>query len=113
MSEKIPVVSLARTKAALDAYDQADAEYQAHVDGGPNIQEGSDSKIKRATARELNEYNDKSDALLQACEAAGVKVGEAFAEDTADRNSRETALLVRPDPWLRRLVAEWLKEQGA
>jgi hypothetical protein len=35
-------------------------------------------------------------------------VKEAFADDTADRNQRETAMMVAPrDPWLRGLIARW------
>lgn len=100
--EKPDRLSLARTKIAVDAYDAADRAYQAAVDAGPS----------GTTKEDDREYNRKTDELLKAIDVAGQKVGEAFADDTADRNSRGTAMLVRPDAWLRRQIAQWLAKEA-
>jgi hypothetical protein len=94
--EKPDRLSLARTRSALEAYDASERAYQAAVDAGP----------AGKTDRDYLEYNRKTDELLNAVELAGQKVGEAFADDTADRNARHTALLMRPCEWLRKLVQE-------
>lgn len=95
--EKNDSLSLARTKAALEAYDRADAAYQKAVDDGKS----------KPTAEEARAYNELTDKLLAEVERAAEKVGEAFADDTADRNSRSTALLTRPSSWLRQMVEKY------
>lgn len=73
---------LTRTAAAVDAYDAARAAYT-----GASSHDG---------------------ALFAEMARADRAVRESFAADTADRNDRETALMVAPrDPWLRRLIATW------
>lgn len=68
---------LSRTAAALEEYDRVDAVFQAQV--GKADQE-------------------RSQNLMNAVNAAGRQVAEAFADDTADRNARNSALLMRPTP---------------
>jgi hypothetical protein len=68
---------LSRTAAALDVYDRAAEEFNAGV-GKSNLAEAH--------------------RLMDAVEAAGKRVAEAFADDTADRNSRDNALLMTPTP---------------
>jgi hypothetical protein len=53
-----------------------------------------------APISEVTRLNAELDQLAE-------KVGEAFADDTADRNPRDTALLTRPDQWLRELCAKY------
>ena len=53
-----------------------------------------------APVSEITRLNAELDRLAE-------KVGEAFADDTADRNPRDTALLTRPDQWLRDLCAKY------
>lgn len=79
-------LDLSRTKAALEAFDKLDAEYDATVDGMEN---------------------EEALAFLNRIEAAAKAVGEAFADDTKDRNPRDAALLVRPGAWIRRLVEKY------
>lgn len=92
-------LDLARTSAALAAYDIVDA-------GVAELLE---------TDELTDELIEKALALL---EEAGEAVGAAFGEDTSDRNSVETCRgCVRPGPaepapgaelsFVRRLVAEW------
>jgi hypothetical protein len=78
---------LTKTKAAIEAADAALAAFHAN--------------LARASDKEAW-------ALLMFVERQERAVGEAFAEETADRNDPETARLVRPgDPWLRRMVEEY------
>lgn len=79
-------LSLTRTKAALSAYDDARAAFNAAL--------GSAS-------------NETVDALHGALWRAEKAVGEAFAEDTKDRNQYETARRQLPCPWLRGLVEKY------
>jgi hypothetical protein len=99
VDSKLP--DLSRTAAAINAYDQAVAVYEAYASKHPNDAE--------------DEHLYKN---VESCEAT---VGAAYGEDTKDRNDPETcAKLVRPGPkepspgeelsFVRRMVAKW-KEQ--
>lgn len=77
---------LTRTKAALEAHDAARVAFDAAVAVEPTT-----------------EVDKRLGALLRAEKA----VGEAFAQDTSDRNSYETACRTVPNPWLRGLVAKY------
>lgn len=82
-------LSLTRTKAALEAYDELDAQWRAEV-----------ARDQPDNAREHRLYE-----LLCAAELA---VGEAFAQDTADRNDPRDARRISPQsPWLRDLVKKY------
>lgn len=83
MSTTAPhTLDLTHTRAAV-------ARYDAHVEAEPA--EMSDAQ---------------SDAFHARKTVLAWEVGQAFADDTADRNPRDSAALVRPtDPWLRRLLA--------
>jgi hypothetical protein len=77
-------LSLARTKEALANYDRLRA------------------LLLEATG--TSEFNAAYDRLVQAESA----VKAAFADDTADRNPRESAMLISPESeWLRRMVAKY------
>lgn len=79
-------LNLARTKVALEAHDRARAAFVAALGSAPN---------------------ETVDALLGALLRAEKAVGEAFAEDTQDRNQYETARRQLPCPWLRGLVEKY------
>jgi hypothetical protein len=81
--DSVPPCSLARTKAALVAYDTVTKEFAATV-----------ASVSNAEGAKLYE------AVL----AAEQEIREAFALDTADRNPRDKALLMRPTAWLRAQV---------
>lgn len=84
-------LNLARTKAALERFDVASAACSSLMGTG-----ASDDMALAAMKVEIR---------------ARKKVQEAFADDTADRNPRATAVLVSPhDPWLRSLVKEYSEE---
>jgi len=86
---KLAKPDLTRTKAALDAYDQVRAAFDAQ---DPRNDDWS---------------AELSLELAAAVDRAAAAVGEAFALDTADRNDPAVARTIAPnDPWLRRLVAE-------
>lgn len=79
---------LKNTVEALRRYDEADARWKA--------------EHHRWTAEQELRALAELDRL-------GEAVGAAFGEDTKDRNNPETCqLTVRPDPWLRSLVATYL-----
>ena len=78
---------LAKTKAALAAYDQLRKDNEPKWD------------VARTSA-EVDQLHAIEEAALR-------RVKEAFAEETADRNPRDAALLVQPDDWLRRMVAKY------
>lgn len=78
------------TKIALDRYDAVLGEFQAKAGDTPV---------------------EEIDRLSLAIDQAAQDVRRAFADDTADRNSRENAMLVNPDdPWLRTLVVRYARE---
>jgi len=53
-------------------------------------------------------YNLRMRAWMEKEQALGLKVSEAFADATADRNSRSTVLFcVRPSSWLHRIADEF------
>lgn len=80
-------MNLARTKAAVEAHSEALRAFHAGLDSASD---------------------DEAWRLLWAVERAERAVGEAFAADTADRNSPDVAKLVRPrDPWLLRLIEKY------
>lgn len=58
----------------------------------------------RFDACPIGELNDDIYKELILCED---QVSECFANDTADRNPRDTALLIGPGPWLRELCAKY------
>lgn len=83
-----PRLSLPRTAAALARYDAMLPELTAVLEAA--ITGGSIYGV-------MNEINQ-----------LGAEVGEAFGEDTSDRNDPQTCrALVRPDLWLRDLVAKY------
>jgi hypothetical protein len=78
------IPNMARTKAALEAYDAEHAR-----------------PVPMDTKGEAKAYFDGLDRLAQA-------VGEAYGLDTADRNNLDTCReCVRPGPFVRRMVALW------
>jgi len=84
-------VKLTKTKAAIEAADAATAAFHANL---------PQASFKEAWA------------LLRFVESQERAVGEAFAEETADRNDPATAKLVRPGPpgadsWIRRMVEKY------
>lgn len=92
--------NLARTAAALDQYDQVNAEF--------------DAKTPLVSTREVE------DVWWPKLKAAEREVSEAFADDTADRNPRDNALLMGPTPkqsnpendcTLRKWVRDWRRRQ--
>lgn len=86
-------LNLARTAAAVDAYDAfADRHFAA----------GRVDRIKT---------DADADAWIAEDHAEQVKVIEAFAADTADRNSRSTLLQVMPLKFARRLANDWTRQQ--
>lgn len=77
------VLRLTRTRAALVLYDRTvDAFHE---------------KLTEAST-------DEAVAMVEAIDQAAVVVGEAFADDTSDRNPADVAKYVRPNSWLRGLV---------
>ena len=89
-------LNLARTSAALAAYDSVDGEVTTYLDG-------------HVTGEGVLR-------IFKELELAGEAVGVAFGEDTSDRNSMETCRgCVRPAvpspgmglSFVRRMVAEW------
>jgi hypothetical protein len=83
-------LKLARTRAAVAEFDRVYAVFQALL-------------LRETRNRYVT--NAESDAAYERVEAADRAVREAFADDTADRNPRQNALLVGPgSPWLRRLL---------
>lgn len=82
-------LDLTRTAAALRAFDEAVLAEEAVLDGPLEGKACVDALI--AASRHV--------------EACAVAVGEAFALDTADRNPLGTARSLRPNGWLRSLVA--------
>jgi hypothetical protein len=77
-------LSLARTKEALANYDRLRA------------------LLLESTG--TREFNAAYERIVQ----AELAVKAAFADDTADRNPRESAMLIAPDSeWLRRMVAKY------
>ena len=86
---------LTRTAAAIDSYDAIRESY-----------------LKGCQARAQRTGEDEGCATWKDLRDATNAIKEAFADDTADRNQRETALMVAPrDPWLRGLVARWRERQ--
>lgn len=94
--------NLARTAAAIEAYDRVDVEVTALLEGDDLTNAG----VLEAVAK---------------LEAAGEAVGVAFGEDTSDINSMETCrACVRPGPavpsagaeqsFVRRLAEEWRQQ---
>lgn len=82
-------LSLARTKVALEAYDDVHAQWQAELD-----KDAPD--------------NAQEHRLYELVCAAELVVGEAFALDTADRNDPRDARRISPQsPWLRDLVRKY------
>lgn len=86
-------LTLERTREALLEHDRLRERWYQVFDGAPSGPGG---------VAEWSEELDRLDAQIGVQERL---VSEAFAEDTADRNSRENALLVRPCAWLRKAVA--------
>jgi len=85
--------NLTRTVAALAALDVADQKREAvaalALKLGTGVVESGECGVRLLLRGEQ-------------------KVREAFADDTADRNSRENAMLVNPNgPFMRRLVNSW------
>lgn len=80
-------LSLARTKVALAAYDEARQRFLSSV--------GSHDPV------------EVTDGLYAKLVTAESRVGEVFAEDTADRNDPATARRQLPCEWLRGLVAKY------
>lgn len=80
---EVAPLNLARTKAALEVYDVARQRF------------------------EDDESGELHSPALVALEEAEVAVGAAFALDTADRNQRDVASLMRPNAWLRGLVEKY------
>lgn len=80
-------LNLSKTKLAIEAYDKLCEANQKRWD---NV--NTDAEVHKLVAEE---------------EAARVVIAEAFASETSDRNSRNSALVVRPDRWLRELVAKY------
>jgi len=96
MSRELP--DLARTRAAISAYDALDARIS----------------VDEVCGRE----RDGAAKMLDDLEALGEAVGAAFGEDTKDRNDPETCRrCVRPGPavpqpgaelsFVRRMVKAW------
>jgi hypothetical protein len=85
--------NLARTAAAIAAYDAfADRHYgRATVDALK-----TDADVEAWVARDRAEMD---------------KVINAYADDTADRNSRKTLLQVMPMKFARRMANDWTKQQ--
>lgn len=80
-------LKLTKTKKAIERYDALRAEY--------------DLNWEKLTM-------EQSDRLFWLMDRASDAVREAFAEETADRNRRDQAMLVGPkDPWLRDLVEKY------
>lgn len=75
---------LPKTKVAMAKYDRLLAAYHSLNATSPLV-------------------GDRAEELWQ----AGEDVGEAFAQDTADRNSYENARLIQPGPWLRGLIEKY------
>lgn len=69
-------LDLTRTRAALRAYDAALPEFQRRWDAMEN--------------------NDEFYALMKDMQAASAPVGEAFADDSAEWNSRSAARMMQP-----------------
>jgi len=87
-----PRLSLPRTAAALARYDaqlpELTAVLEAAITGGSIY------------------------GVMNLINQLGAEVGEAFGEDTADRNDPAACrALVRPDLWLRNLVAKYGTDQ--
>jgi len=83
-------LTLTCTRAAVVSYDRVYEAYQILMFGNTYV------------------TNAESDAAYALVEAAELAVREAFALDTADRNSRQNAMLVGPrDPWLRRMLEKF------
>lgn len=79
-------LSLARTKAALEAHDKIRKDWDEALDRG---------------------RSDEIDPLYDALDKAEKAVGEAFAQDTAHINQYDTARRQLPCTWLRGLVAKY------
>jgi hypothetical protein len=99
----MPELKLPCTKKALEAYDAAYAAYHAHSE------QGMRQPATLVLGSQANRgYVERSQALSDAEDEAQIKVKEAFAEETKDRNSKDNAMLVGArDPWLRKLVAKY------
>ena len=83
-------LTLTCTRAAVVSYDRVYEAYQILMFGNTYV------------------TNAESDVAYALVEAAELAVREAFALDTADRNSRQNAMLVGPrDPWLRRMLEKY------
>ena len=83
-------LTLTCTRASVGEYDLVYEAYQILMFGNTYV------------------TNAESDAAYALVEAAELAVREAFALDTADRNSRQNAMLVGPrDPWLRRMLEKF------
>lgn len=78
---------LPKTKKAIERYDALRAQY--------------DLNWEKLSV-------EQSDRLFWLMDQASDAVREAFAEETADRNRRDQAMLVGPkDPWLRMMVEKY------
>jgi hypothetical protein len=81
--------NLSRTATALAAYDEMHARI-----------------VPMETNAEAMAYFEELDRLAEA-------VGKAYGLDTSDRNDYETCLqYVRPGPFVRRMVAEWERQNS-
>lgn len=82
-------VSLARTAAAIKAYDEQSKKFDTLFDA-PKLR------------------NEDVEKEWLALEEKAKAVGHAFGLDTAHTNNMETCeRCVRPDAWLRKKVADW------
>lgn len=81
-------LDLTHTKAAIVTWDDSQAELDARL--------------------EANMTNEEVFAWQADVEALRLQVGQAFYEDTKDRNSPSVVALINPDdPWLRRLLKKY------
>lgn len=82
--------NMVHTKAALDEYDRTEPKRQRMLD-------------RARTNADVYAWQDAENEAVR-------KVKEAFAKDTADRNSRDRAMLVSIS-YLRERVAKWWKPE--
>lgn len=90
--EILPVKTLANTKAAIEAYDTLNAEFDGLIASGASQQSVLD--------------------FFGRIEEAGKAVGVAFSVDTADRNSPAMCKNIRPTEQLRQAVRDWEQRQN-
>ena len=80
-------LKLTKTKKAIERYDVLRAQY--------------DQNLEKLSC-------EQADRLFWLMDQAADAVREAFAEETADRNRRDQAMLVGPkDPWLRQMAEKY------